>query len=96
MRIIKMANKVKNGYQCGYCKKFFTDPIECDSHKETHKLIYLALSQEDLNRLVQFIYSKDDRILGGDLVDRLQSYLKGSFITEIEDKGTWVERNISE
>ena len=74
-----MAVKVKNGYKCGYCGKFFTDPIECDSHKDSHKLIYLALSKEDLNRLVMFIYSKDESVLGEDIVSRLQSYLRGSF-----------------
>lgn len=74
-----MAIKVKNGYECGYCHQFFTDPIECDTHKDTHQLIYLALSTEDLNRLVTFIFTKEDRVLGEKLVDRLQSYLKGSF-----------------
>lgn len=82
-----MAIKVKNGYECGYCHKFFTDPIECEKHKDTHNLIYLALSQEDLNRLVVFIYSKDDLVLGNDIVDRLQSYLKGSFNTDLLKKG---------
>jgi hypothetical protein len=89
-----MANQVKGGYECGYCHKFYTDPIDADNCKEGHKLIYIALSQEDLNRLVTFIYTKEERILGQNVVDRLQSYLKGSFITEIKDKDTWVERNV--
>ena len=90
-----MANKIKEGYECGYCKKFFSDPVECDSHKETHKLIYLALSQEDLNRLIQFIYSKDDRVLGDSIVNRLQSYLRGSLSQGLEKrKETWMEKNV--
>lgn len=74
-----MAIKTKSGYSCGYCGKHFTDPVECDAHKEEHKLIYLPISREDLSRLVNFIYTKEEKLLGDDLVDRLQNYLKGSF-----------------
>lgn len=81
-----MAIKTKNGYACGYCKKIYTgetgasDATKC---KESHNLIYLQLSKEDLQRLVMFIYSKEDDVLGDDIIDRLQSYLKGTFITDL-------------
>lgn len=81
-----MANKIKDGYECGYCHKFYTSPVEADACKEAHKLIYVALSKEDLQRLLQFIYSKEDDVLGETIVDRLQSYLKGSFMFNLEDK----------
>jgi hypothetical protein len=74
-----MANKTKNGYRCGYCNKLFADPIECDNHKETHQLIYVALSKQDLNRLVQFIYTQEQGLLTETLVENLKKYLKGSF-----------------
>ena len=63
---------------------------DADNCKDSHNLIYLQLSKEDLQRLVMFIYSKNDEVLGEDIVDRLQSYLKGSFELDLlkEKKGT--------
>ncbi len=81
-----MALKTKLGYKCAYCgKEFTTNTAMSDAEvcKESHNLIYLALSKDDLHRLIQFIYSKDDRLLGDTLVDRLQNYMKGSFTQEI-------------
>lgn len=74
-----MAIKTKTGYKCGYCGKEFGSPIDADNCKESHQLLYVALSREDLNRLIMFIYTKEDAVLGEQVVDRLQSYLKGSF-----------------
>lgn len=90
-----MAIKLKSGkYKCGYCTKEYAKLDEAETCKESHNLIYLSLSKDDLHRLIQFIYSKDDRLLGDNLVDRLQSYMKGSFTQEIKTrKETWEERN---
>lgn len=86
-----MSVKLKNGnYACGYCGKQFngkTAQSDADTHKEEHDLIYLQISKEDLQKLVLFIFSKDERLLGEDLVNRLQSYLKGAFNLELM-KGT--------
>jgi len=81
-----MANKVTGGYQCGYCKKFYTNPTDADNCKESHDLIYVALSKEDLSRLIMFLYSKEDKLLTGSLVETLQKYQKGGFNLDIIDK----------
>lgn len=77
-----MAITVKGGYKCGYCGKFFTNPVDADACKDTHNLVYVAISREDLSRLVSFIYSKEESLLTETLVENLQKYLKGSFILE--------------
>lgn len=77
-----MALKVKGGYNCGYCKKFYTDPVNAENCKESHKLIYVGITKEDLNRLLLFIYTKEDNVLGEHLVQLLQNYLKANFITD--------------
>lgn len=85
-----MAIKTKNGYACGYCGKIFssnTGMAEAENCKESHNLIYLQLSTEDLQRLLMFIYSKNDEVLGERIVERLQSYLKGSFDMSLITKG---------
>jgi hypothetical protein len=85
-----MSIKTKNGYACGYCKKEFTSNTaisEAENCKESHSLIYVQLSKEDLQRLIMFIYSKNDEVLGDDIVERLQSYMKGAFTLDLESKG---------
>ena len=81
-----MANKVRGGYQCGYCKKFFTNPVDADNCKEGHDLIYIPLSKEDLNRLIMFLYSKEDKLLTSSLVETLQKYQKGGFSLDLIEK----------
>lgn len=77
-----MAIKTKEGYACGYCKKeyFGRNAIsDAETCKESHELIYLQISKEDLQRLLLFIFNKDESVLPANLVERLQSYLKTSF-----------------
>jgi hypothetical protein len=86
-----MAIKTKTGYACAYCKKNFVGQNalqESENCKENHSLIYLAISQEDLNNLVNFIFTHDERLLKNNIVDRLQKYLKTAFKFELEKKGT--------
>ena len=78
-----MAVSVKGGYECGYCRKFYTNPVDADNCKESHDLVYVALSKDDLNRLVTFLFTREEAVLGERIVERLQSYLKGSFSLEL-------------
>lgn len=73
-----MAIKTSKGYKCGYCGKLFVTSPEADKHKESHSLIYIALSKDDLNRLVNFIYLREEKLLTDTLVTTLQKYLKSS------------------
>ena len=68
-----MANK-KKIYQCSYCGKPFESKEPALQCKDEHDLIYVELSGEDLNRLIHFIYSKDEKILGPTLVHNLKKY----------------------
>lgn len=75
-----MAIKVKDGYECGYCNKFYTNPVDADKCKDGHQLIYISMSQQDLNRLIMFIYTKEDELIDDKLLSRLKQYLKGSLV----------------
>lgn len=87
-----MAIKTKSGkYKCGYCGKQYSTISEAGNCKESHKLIYVAFTKEDLNNLIQFIFSKNEELLGEDLVGRLQSYLRGRFYLDTsrrDDEGS--------
>lgn len=74
-----MAHKVSTGrYLCGYCNKEYSDPIRADSCKESHDLVYIALSKSDLNKLLNFIYLRDEELLTESLMRNLTKYLKGN------------------
>jgi len=81
-----MAIKINNGYLCGYCRKFFTNPVDAEACKEHHNLVYVALSMEDLNRLVNFIYTKEEALLTETLINNLQRYLRGGFDLDLAKK----------
>lgn len=86
-----MALKTKTGYACGYCRREFTGKnamAEAEECKDQHNLIFLQISKEDLQKLVMFIYSKEDRVLPDTLVERLQSYLKTAFDFSLVKKDT--------
>jgi len=72
-----MAIKNKNGeYLCSYCSKIFVHPQDADACRDNHNLIYVALTKEDLSRIMQFIVTKDDDLLGERLIKRLQAYAR--------------------
>lgn len=73
-----MANKLPNGnYECSYCHKEYSHPQKADACRENHDLVYVPISKGDLNRLVQFLYLKDDDLLTNSLVDTLRNYVGG-------------------
>jgi len=70
---------LKNGkYLCGYCLKPYDKPFDAEACKDSHELIYVPLSKADLNRLINFIYSKNDSYLNENLVNILKRYMKGT------------------
>lgn len=74
-----MAKKLKSGkYACTYCGEEFSNPVEADSHKDKHDLIYIALSRSDLNRLLQFIHLGNHELLTPTLLKSLNKYLRGN------------------
>ena len=74
-----MAIKTQYGtYLCGYCGKVYVSATKADECRDQHELIYIPLTKTDLNRLLQFLYTKDESLLTESLVDTLQTYLGGN------------------
>ncbi len=76
-----MAIKNKKGHWiCSYCKKEYDQATDADTCRESHNLVYIALAQDDLNRLIQYIFTKDERLLNRRerIVITLQEALKNS------------------
>lgn len=73
-----MAIKAKDKWACSYCGKQFKRSMDADLCRDNHDLVYVMLSKNDLNRLVQFIFLRDEELLTPTLVKSLRFYLKGN------------------
>ena len=72
-----MAIKTKNGtYRCGYCGKEYSKDQEADTCKQSHNLVYLAISENDLSRLHKFLFFKDDNLLTESLLTQISNAVK--------------------
>ena len=70
-----MAIKQVDGtYRCSYCNKIFDRSQEADACRDSHQLIYLPITKNDLNHLINFIYSKEEKLLTASLMNTLIKY----------------------
>lgn len=73
-----MAINKKDKWYCSYCEKEFPTEFKADQCRDAHELIYVPLSKPDLNRLINFLYTKDDDLLSDTLTRTLTRYLRGN------------------
>lgn len=73
-----MAYKVDNGWKCSYCGKLYSDSIAADSCRESHEILYIQISKTDLNRLINFIFTRDEKLISENLVKTLQRYARNA------------------
>ncbi len=61
-----MAIKNKKGrYECFYCLKDYNRPEKADQCREEHDILYLPISRSDANRLLNYLFIGDPKILEG-------------------------------
>jgi len=75
-----MAIKVEDGWKCSICGEVHVTDILAISCEQAHEYILMYIKQGDLFRLIQFIYTKDDKLLTESLMKTLMKYsskLKG-------------------
>ncbi len=74
-----MAIKNREGkWICSYCLKEYSDATKADTCRENHDLIYLQISRDDLNRLINFLFIQDPKLITERLVKNLQQALRNS------------------
>lgn len=73
-----MAIKKNENWLCSYCKKSYSRQEEADRCRESHDLVYVALPIEDLNRLIQFLFTREEKLLKESIVNSLQNSLRNS------------------
>lgn len=69
-----MAIKSGDKYLCSYCNREYDDPFKADECRNKHDLLYVQISREDLSRLIQFLYTKNEKLLTPTLVESLEKH----------------------
>jgi hypothetical protein len=75
-------------YKCLYCGKVYSKDVLADACRESHNLIYIPISYDDLQRLIQYIWVGDKNLLTASLMNTLQKYnrLAKEEIKEFKDE----------
>lgn len=76
-----MAVQVGNKYACSFCEKLYADPSKADACRDSHNLVYIPFTRDEVNRLLQFIFMKDDALLTESVVKRLKKGVR-NFVTK--------------
>lgn len=71
-----MAKQVGDKYQCGFCGKLFKKPNEADACKLAHDLIYIPMTPSEVNRLMLYMFTREDKHFDSALVERIRRYAR--------------------
>lgn len=63
-------------YKCLYCSKEYLEEDRARKCVEEHDLVLVPISRNDLGRLNQFFYLKEDKLLTESLVRIVQKYAR--------------------
>jgi hypothetical protein len=71
-----MAIKLKSGkgYKCLFCNFTAIDVMDVEVHQRTHNFVLLPILEKELNLLMQFIFTKDDKLIPKELYERIKLY----------------------
>jgi hypothetical protein len=71
-----MAIKLPDGrYKCSWCNKIYPDPTKADTCREKHDIVYVPMLRSDVNRLLQFMTTKDEKLITTTMYQSLQRFL---------------------
>ncbi len=75
-----MLKPIKQGrfWRCAYCEAEHPEEDAAQKCVASHDLILVPISKEDLNRLIQFIYIQEPKLITSALVHTLQKYSQHS------------------
>ena len=68
----------ENTYQCSFCNKIYNNAMLAVGCEHSHHIIYFPIVKSELQSLIQFIYTKDERLLSENLYARLQKYFRNA------------------
>lgn len=69
-----MVKKVEDGYVCSICGTIYERDTYALSCEQSHGVVYVPFKGDELFRLLQFIITKDEKLLSKELIDTLYKY----------------------
>lgn len=75
-----MPIQANGGWECKICHTIYDRDILALSCEQGHDIIYIPVHREDLFKLIQFMYTKDESLLSKTLVETLQKYTRGNYV----------------
>ena len=69
-----MHEKVGDMFHCFYCREAYETKKESEESWNSHHIVLLPLAEEDLNRLRNFNFSHDDKLLTTEITRMIQIY----------------------
>lgn len=79
-----MVKKTELGYICSICGTAYDRDTYALSCEQGHDTIYIPFSSDELFRLVQFLYTKDESLLSESLVKKLMQYRSRNYYNKEE------------
>ena len=75
VRYLMIIQKLKNDkWKCLYCQRIFDKKEDAYEHETKHEIVLVPMAKEDLNRLLLFIFTKEDELLRENLISMLKRY----------------------
>jgi hypothetical protein len=71
-----LEKKKQTWFKCLYCSREYLDEKKAKECLDKHDLILVPIAKNDLGRLNQFLYLKQDELLTESLVRILQKYAR--------------------
>lgn len=74
-------DEVTGDWHCKYCDASYYNELSAIGCEHNHEIVYIPMFREDLQRLLQFLYLKDESLLTERLITTLRKYtikIKGS------------------
>lgn len=70
-------------WKCKYCHAPYYNELSAKGCENNHEIVFIEMHREDLQRLMQFLYTKDETLLTERLIKTLRKYsssMKGNIV----------------
>lgn len=65
-------------YQCSFCNKSFQNVLQAVHCEQEHHIIYFPIVKGELANLIQFIFTKNEKLISENLYNRLHKYFRNA------------------
>ncbi len=82
-----MAIKLHDGtYACSICGTKYPQSIKADNCRDSHDMIYIPMSKDELNKLIHAIIMGNTEIVPPHLLNTLQRYARFQVTQDIKNE----------